>query len=270
VKEIVMLDLDTMDLRALAEALEDHSDYTTWWLDPETGQVEAWSVDEEWSDTPDQDHPAERGWRRVDPASSNAPYQDMSDFAHAVPDPQAARPLQRAIAGRGAFRRFKDELWELGELRNSWLAFHDARRVRRTLTWLVDEELVSETAAQHYADAHPLPAQPELSGPFDAEALATAVTQDLRDFYGESLLRVLLYGSWARGDAAQDSDVDLLAVLAEDPDPIAERVRIADLVWQQSLRAGRVVSVAVVSRADFERPRTPFLTRVVVEAREVA
>jgi len=34
-----MLDLEQIDLSTLAEALEDHSEEATWWLDPGTGEV---------------------------------------------------------------------------------------------------------------------------------------------------------------------------------------------------------------------------------------
>jgi hypothetical protein len=36
----------------------------------------------------------------------------MTDFAEAITDERAGRRLLRAIQGKGAFRRFKDELHE--------------------------------------------------------------------------------------------------------------------------------------------------------------
>ena len=39
-------------------------------------------------------------------------YQDMPDFAEALTGGRAGRQLARAIQGRGAFRRFNDELHE--------------------------------------------------------------------------------------------------------------------------------------------------------------
>jgi len=39
----------------------------------------------------------------------------------------------------------------------------------------------------------------------------------LRDGFGDRLVSVALYGSWARGDARTDSDVDLLIVLRDPP-----------------------------------------------------
>jgi hypothetical protein len=50
--------------------------------------------------------------RCIDPLPSHVWYQDMADFAELVSDERAGRRLARAIQGRGAFRRFKDELHE--------------------------------------------------------------------------------------------------------------------------------------------------------------
>lgn len=265
-----MLDLKSTNVRDLAEALEDHSDYTAWWLDPDTGEVEEWPTDTGAADVPEEDLPAERGWRLIEPLSSRESYADMADFADAVVNPQVAGRLHRAITGRGAFRRFKDELWELGELRDSWFAFHNARMIKRAVEWLVDEQLVSDAAAESYLNAHPPPDQPELAGPFDIEAVSGAVAHDLRQLYGPRIERVLLFGSWARGDATEESDVDLLVVLEGDVDPIAERRRMADVVWQHSLRADRVVSVVVASQEHVQRQDTPFLARIAAEGQEVA
>jgi hypothetical protein len=45
----------------------------------------------------------------IDPLPSHVWYQDMADFAERVSDDRAGRRLARAIEGKGAFRRFKDE-----------------------------------------------------------------------------------------------------------------------------------------------------------------
>jgi len=38
------------------------------------------------------------------------------------------------------------------------------------------------------------------------------VLQSLRDEFGDNLLSLILYGSWAKGGAREDSDIDLLAI----------------------------------------------------------
>ena len=55
----------------------------------------------------------------------------MAEFVAAVHHRRAADLLDRAISGRGAFRRFKDTLFEFPELRDTWFRFRDARARRR-------------------------------------------------------------------------------------------------------------------------------------------
>ena len=125
-----MLDLERVDLGMLCMALEDHSYDSVWWLDPRTGELEAHYESLEADELGD---PEERGLIPVDPVESHESYGDMEDFVERVRDPRARGLLERAIAGRGAFRRFKDSLFDFAELRESWFAFHDARMERRAL-----------------------------------------------------------------------------------------------------------------------------------------
>jgi hypothetical protein len=48
----------------------------------------------------------------IDPIPSYVWYQDMADFAEGISDAAAGRRLARALQGRGAFRRFKNQLYE--------------------------------------------------------------------------------------------------------------------------------------------------------------
>ena len=61
--------------------------------------------------------------------------------------------------------------------------------------------------------------------------------------------RIVLFGSHARGEARNDSDLDLLIIETEVPDRAAEMVRLRRL-----LRPLRIpVDILVFSRADVER-----------------
>lgn len=62
-------------------------------------------------------------------------YQDMADFAAGISDGRAVRQLARAIGGKGAFRRFKDELHEeYPDLLPDWYALRDTRAKRRAVS----------------------------------------------------------------------------------------------------------------------------------------
>lgn len=70
---------------------------------------------------------------------SRAGYRDMEDFIETVQRERLQTRLRRAIDGRGAFRRFNDELFANPDEEQRWYAFRDARLRQRVLDWL-DEE----------------------------------------------------------------------------------------------------------------------------------
>lgn len=255
-----MLELEQVDLQGLVGALEDQSDFHTWWLDPRSGAIEPWSGD---SLDQDEDHPAERGSVPVEPISSREGWEDMADFVEQIGDPRPRDLLDRAIEGRGAFRRFKDTLLEFPELREAWFEFHGVRMERRAIRWLVDRDLIEPQAGQRAIDARP---DPELGRGSDARAIARAVQADLANAYRERLLDVRLYGSWARGEADADSDIDLLVVLDRIDSRWAERRRMEDILWKHSLETDVVVSAFPVGVEELERPSSPFLLRITSDA----
>ena len=146
-----MLDLDKLDLDDIANALSDQTDYEHRWLfDPRTGEVVFWSADTgiDGQNPVDLD---ELDLLLIHPLPSGFWYEDMADFAEGVSDEVAGRRLERAIRGRGAFRRFKNELIEeYPDLLTAWYAFRDARARRRAVEWLLDEGLVDDAVARKF------------------------------------------------------------------------------------------------------------------------
>ena len=156
-----VLDLAKLDVDEIAIALSDQTDYEHRWLiDPNTGQVAFWT-----SDTGiDGENPVELDELDlipIDPLPSHVWYQDMADFAEGVSDESVGRQLARAIRGKGAFRRFKDELYEEhAELVPAWHAFRDVRAKRRAVQWLLDQGLIGDDAVRDFITSHPHPDLP--------------------------------------------------------------------------------------------------------------
>jgi hypothetical protein len=85
----------------------------------------------------------------------------MADFARGITDERAGRRLARAIAGKGALRRFKDKLCEeYLALLPAWYAFRDTRASRRAVQWLADNSLIDDDSADTFLVRHPDPALP--------------------------------------------------------------------------------------------------------------
>ena len=156
----LVLDLSSLDLEEIANALADQTDYEHRWLiDPHTGEIAFWTADTGIDgQTPvDLD---ELDLVCIDPLPSWVWYQDMADFAEAITDERAGRRLWRAIQSKGAFARFKVELHEeYPDLLPVWYAFRDARALRRAVQWLADNSLIDEEAADSFLRTH---ADPDL------------------------------------------------------------------------------------------------------------
>jgi hypothetical protein len=66
-------------------------------------------------------------------------YRIMQKFAYAQ-DGEAGQRLQRAIHGRGAFRYFKDTVYEL-DLENDWYQFRDQYHKRDMVYWCRENDI---------------------------------------------------------------------------------------------------------------------------------
>src|ERR1044072_4740941 len=117
------LDLAAVDIDDLAEALQDQESDEYWrTFDPHTGEI-GFGM-EDLGDEEEDDEDSERELLRIYPYPSHVWYRDMVDFAEELSDERAARRLLRALDGRGAFRHFRNELYEeYPELVSVWQTF---------------------------------------------------------------------------------------------------------------------------------------------------
>jgi hypothetical protein len=154
-------DLSSIDLEEIAQALADQTDYERRYLiSPDTGEIAFWTADtgidgQTPVDLDDLDLIV------IDPLPSWVWYQDMADFAGGITDEGAGRRLARSIQGKGAFRRFKDELHEeYPDLLAAWYAFRDTRARRRAVQWLADNSVIDNGSAERFLSGLPDPALP--------------------------------------------------------------------------------------------------------------
>jgi hypothetical protein len=78
-------------------------------------------------------------WLWADCVGSHDGYRDMEWFIADLDDADFAHRLARAISGRGAFRRFKDALFDRPDLTTRWHAFTNDRQRGRARRWLAAE-----------------------------------------------------------------------------------------------------------------------------------
>lgn len=85
---------------------------------------------------------------------------------------------------------------------------------------------------------------------------------EIKQLYGRKLKNVLLYGSWARGDATEDSDMDLVVTLDGSVTPGKEIDRMIDIITDVNLKHGVLISVYPVSESDYVRVNSPLLMNI--------
>jgi len=80
--------------------------------------------------------------------------------------------------------------------------------------------------------------------------------------YGSRLLKLVLYGSHARGDAQAGSDIDVLVVLNGPVSPGKEIARTIMDVADVSLAHNEVIACLFVSEEEYEHEQSPVLLNI--------
>jgi hypothetical protein len=150
-REMRKLEINLMELEAAFESGLGEAQY---YLDLETGEILLITDEIRWylEDSPERELPdwqqemlqqarqIEEGYgiryHQVPEQDSYESYRDMERFIPTVRDQHLQDRLWRAIQGRGAFRYFKDVLYDYPDERERWFAFSDRRVYERMMAWL--------------------------------------------------------------------------------------------------------------------------------------
>ena len=76
-------------------------------------------------------------WLQLFCEGSRAGWEDMAAYAAAVADPHVREQLERAIEGKGAYRRFRDLIAGEG-LTQAWRDFSGERQMGRAREYLAE------------------------------------------------------------------------------------------------------------------------------------
>lgn len=84
----------------------------------------------------------------------------------------------------------------------------------------------------------------------------------IQELYQDKLDKIILFGSRARGDYRQDSDVDILIVLKNDFNYSQEIEKTSDFIAKLSLNYDMVISRSFTNSFDYRNSKTPFFLNV--------
>jgi len=85
--------------------------------------------------------------------------------------------------------------------------------------------------------------------------------EELRRILGDKFVKLILFGSFARGDYKFGSDIDVLLVVKEEPTE-EEELKISLLTTDMSLTHDIVISCFTYPYDAFQKWETPFLMNI--------
>ncbi len=87
--------------------------------------------------------------------------------------------------------------------------------------------------------------------------------QTMKEYYGDRLSEIILFGSYARGDFHEESDIDFLVVLKdEEVEPYREIYNVHKLVTNLILQHDMIISYVPTSSKRLKSAKTPLFFNV--------
>ena len=84
----------------------------------------------------------------------------------------------------------------------------------------------------------------------------------LRRLYSDRLISIILYGSYARGEALKDLDIDVTVVLKGGVRPGREIDYMLNVVTDLNLKYNTLISICPVSENAFKTVKSPLILNV--------
>ena len=100
----------------------------------------------------------------------------------------------------------------------------------------------------------------------DMKTELNQLIQELRHkfeiLYSDRLVKLILFGSQARGNSLDDSDIDVLVILKGEVSPGKEIARTSELRSELSLKYNTVISCIYISEDRYKHEESPLLLNV--------
>lgn len=94
--------------------------------------------------------------------------------------------------------------------------------------------------------------------PDKIRSILVEVKQDLTAFYGDRLQKIILFGSYARGDFHDESDIDIMPVLHNEA-VVGQSDALSALAYRYMEKYLTKVSIMPMTTARYEKAATFFL-----------
>jgi uncharacterized protein (DUF433 family) len=129
---------------------------------------------------------------------------------------------------------------------------------------LILEKLKAGESISQIKKSYPLLSEDEIRATlhWELKIILSEVKKVLKELYNDDLVDIILYGSYARGDYNENSDIDLLVVLKKIKSIGYEIDKIVDSIYDINLKHNTLISVVPVSYEDYKNINSPLLLNV--------
>lgn len=106
----------------------------------------------------------------------------------------------------------------------------------------------------------------------ELNAILREVAKAYQSAYGAEIVKILLYGSYARGDYTEESDIDIVAIVRGERRQLQDKL---DQIWDRAneleLEYETIISPTVIPYNEYERFREalPYYRNIELEGVEV-
>lgn len=91
------------------------------------------------------------------------------------------------------------------------------------------------------------------------ESVLSDVKENLKKIYGRRLKKIILYGSYARGEATEGSDIDIIILLEDMKNSLSERDKFFDAIWQLDLKYDTIISIFPFDENQYRTRKLPII-----------
>ncbi|KAF5413946.1 MAG: hypothetical protein C5S48_10280 [Candidatus Methanogaster sp.] len=93
----------------------------------------------------------------------------------------------------------------------------------------------------------------------DIKPILDEAKERLQNIYGGRLKEIILYGSYAREDATEGSDIDLILILEDISSPISELEKFSGEIHQLDFLYDTVISIIPIEARQYQTRRLPII-----------
>ena len=99
----------------------------------------------------------------------------------------------------------------------------------------------------------------------DIKDLAIEIKRFLIDKYGDDIKQVIVYGSFARGEATESSDIDMMAIIDDSINAEVVENELSDFLFDILLDRKELISVFAIPESIYNNYNSPFILNTKAE-----